>query len=283
MVKEAIQSVLEQTYTDYEIIVVDDGSTDNTREVVTALSDKIRYLYQHNAGCSNARNHALHMAQERYIAFLDSDDLYMPNTLETQVTLLNKERDFAMVYSSAIVIDEQGKDLPSTYKAIVSGWIYHRVAFYCPLTIILPTVMIRAEALAQVGGFDEKMERFEDTDMWRRVAKRYPVLAITEPLCKIRTHSGSALANQDPERILQALEYYVKKAFNEDYDKSMIFRRQGAAMFYRHYGIAVLLYRPGWQSTARKFLLHSIRCWPLQIFVYFLLILTYLNKCGLRR
>jgi len=74
MVKEAIQSVLEQTYTDYEIIVVDDGSTDNTRETVTALSDKIIYIYQQNQGRSYARNHGISLAKGDYIAFLDSDD-----------------------------------------------------------------------------------------------------------------------------------------------------------------------------------------------------------------
>ena len=173
---------------------------------------------------------------------------------------------------------KQGKEIPFTYKATASGWIYRRVAFYLPLTIVLPTVMIRTEVLAQVGDFDEKMERFEDTDMWRRVAKRYPVLAINEPLCKIRTHSDNELANQDPEAILQALDYYVNKVFNEDYDESMIFRRRGAARFYRHYGLAVLIYYPGWQSTARKFLLHSIRRWPFQIYAYLLLICTYLDK-----
>jgi glycosyltransferase involved in cell wall biosynthesis len=273
MVKEAIQSVLAQTYSDYEIIVVDDGSTDNTREIVTALSDRVIYVYQQNRGRSTARNHAIHLARGKYIAFLDSDDLFLPHKLETQVTCLEKERDFGMVYSSATCIDEQGKETSFMYKATASGRIYHKVAFYRPLTILLPTVMIRAEVLAQVGGFDEKMERFEDTDMWRRVARRYPILAISETLCKVRTHPGNELVNQDPEKILRALTYYVNKAFYEDRSENAIFLRKGAALFYLHYGQGVLA-QQRWRPIGRKFLHQSIRFWPFRIYPYWLLIRT---------
>ena len=129
MVKEAIQSVLDQTYSDFEIIVVDDGSTDDTREVVTAFADKVRYVFQENSGRSNARNRAIHMARGRYIAFLDSDDLYMPHKLDMQVACMEKVPEFGMVYSTAVCIDEQGNDLTRIYKANESGWIYRLVAF----------------------------------------------------------------------------------------------------------------------------------------------------------
>ena len=190
---------------------------------------------------------------------------------------LEKELELGMVYSSAICIDEQGKRIPFTYKATASGWIYRKVAFYVPVTILLPTVMIRAEALSMVGGFDENMERFEDTDMWRRVARRYSILAIPEPLCKVRTHSGNEWANQDPEVILGALTYYVRKAFDEDCEESVVFRRRGAARFYLRYGEEIT-WQPLWHEAGRKFLVNSIRYWPIQKFAYVLLIAWYLNK-----
>ena len=279
MLREAIQSVLDQTYSDFEIIVVDDGSTDDTRKIVNAFFDKrIRYVFQENRGRSNARNHAFALAQGKYIAFLDSDDLFLPGKLEKQVAALEKEPGFGMVYSSAICTDEQGKEIPPfMYKATASGMIYRKVAFYIPLTIILPTVVMRAEVLSQVGGFDEKMERFEDTDMWRRVARRYPILAIREPLCRIRRHSDNELANQDPENIMRALEYYINKVFNEDKDESLIFRKRGAARFYLRYGLAVILLNPERLASARGFLVHSIKHWPLQIGAYPVLLITYLN------
>ena len=275
MLNEAIQSVLDQTYSDYEIVVVDDGSTDNTRNVVNKFSDKrVRYVFQENRGRSNARNHGISLAQGRYIAFLDSDDLFLPHKLERQVIALNENAEFGMVYSSAICTDEQGKEMGCMYKATASGWIYSKVAFYVPLTIILPTVMLRTEVLSQLGGFDENMERFEDTDMWRRVARKFKILAIPEPLCRIRTHSDNELANQDPEKILGALKYYVDKAFDEDQGESRIFLRRAAARFYCRYGLAVLL-NPEWHDSARRFLVYSIKHWPLQIRAYFFLIATY--------
>jgi glycosyltransferase involved in cell wall biosynthesis len=278
MLKEAIQSVLDQTYSDYEVIVVDDGSTDNTREVVNALSDKrVRYVFQENRERSAARNHALSLARGRYIAFLDSDDLFLPTKLEKQVAALEKEQKFGMVYSSAICTDKQGKRIaPFMYKATASGWIYRKVAFYVPITILPTLVMIRTEVLSQVGGFDEKMTRFEDIDMWRRVARRYPILAMQEPLSIFRTHSDNELANQNPDKILRALAYYVNKAFNEDKDESRIFLRRAAARLYLRYGLAIFL-SPEWHDSARTFIVHSIKYWPLQIGAYFLLIATYLN------
>lgn len=276
MVEEAINSVLAQTYTDYEIVVVDDGSIDNTQAVVTSLLDKVRYVYQPNQGRSSARNHGISLAKGKYIAFLDSDDLFLSHKLDTQVTCMEGNGDFAMSYTSAICIDEHGKELPSAYKATVSGWIYRQVAFYVPLVVILPTVMIRSEVLKEVGGFDETMERFEDTDMWRRIAKHYKVLAIPEPLSIIRTHSGNELTGQDLEKIFRALTYYVEKVFNEDRDVDEAFRRKGAGRFYRHYGQAALIC-PGQQCTARKFFVCSMRYWPFNVYVYLLFVSTFLN------
>ncbi len=271
LIKEAIKSILEQTYQDFEIIVVDDGSTDNTRETVIALSDKIVYVYQQNQGRSHARNEAIKLARGKYIGFLDSDDLYLPNKLEKQVALLEKELDYGMVYTSAICIDEKGNETSIVYKATSSGRIYREVAFFYPVTVLLPTVMIRAEVLAKLGGFDEKMERFEDTDMWRRAAKVCQVLAIGEPLCKVRTHSGNALEGQDPFKIFNALTYYVNKIFKEDRDVSSIFLHRGAARFCLNYGRAIIL-QPQWRAIGRKFVSRSLKYWPFQIYPYWLLI-----------
>jgi hypothetical protein len=137
--------------------------------------------------------------------------------------------------------------------------------------------MMRAEVLSRVGCFDENMERFEDIDMWRRVARRYSILAIPEPLCKVRTHPGNELANQDPEVVLGALTYYVRKAFDEDCEESVVFRRRGAARFYLRYGEA-MVWPPLWHGAGHKFLIKSIKYWPFQKFAYLLLIAWYLNK-----
>ena len=283
MLREAIQSVLDQTYSDFEVIVVDDGSTDETQEVVKAFSDsRIRYIFQENGGRSKARNRALSLAQGRYIAFLDSDDLFLAGKLEKQVAALDSEPGFAMVYSSAVCSDEQGRALSTcVFRAGASGMIYRRVAFYVPLTIILPTVMMRREVLAGVGGFDETMERFEDTDMWRRVARKFLILAIKQPLCTIRTHSDNELVSQNPEDILRALDHYVRKVFAEDQDEGTLFLRRGAARLYAHYGLTMILLDPGWMVSARRFLIRSIKYWPFQARPYPALMVTYLHRTPL--
>lgn len=265
MLQEAIQSVMAQTYRDYEVIVVDDGSTDNTRDVASAFSGKVRYVLQQNRGRSAARNHGIGLAQGRYIAFLDSDDLFMPHKLAVQVSRMNEEPEAGMVYSAALNVDERGNEIPSVYEASASGWIYRQVAFYVPLTITLPTVMIRTEVLRQVGGFDENMDRFEDTDMWRRVAKRYPIIGVPEPLTTLRTHSGNRL--QDPAKIFVQVAYYVSKVANEDREFGAIFLRRGAARLYGHYGRAVVLHRE-WRTVGRLFLVQSVKYWPFDMPVY---------------
>ncbi|HEY5957340.1 MAG TPA: glycosyltransferase family A protein, partial [Polyangiaceae bacterium] len=109
-VQEAIDSIIAQTFRDYEIIVVDDGSTDGTREALPArYGERIRYLWQTNQGESAARNHALSLAMGQYIAFLDSDDLWLPDKLTKQVALLEQRQDIGAAFCQAWIINEHGQ------------------------------------------------------------------------------------------------------------------------------------------------------------------------------
>ena len=155
MLRDAIDSVLNQTFEDYEIIVVDDGSTDNTRETISKFnSPKITYIYQENRGRSIARNIALSRARGEFIAFLDSDDIFLPYKLEKQINAMEIQKDYGLVYSAAIVAGDKGNELYDInsrgdkgllHEATVSGWIYEKVAFYTPVTIILPSVMFQKQ------------------------------------------------------------------------------------------------------------------------------------------
>ena len=244
----AIRSALDQSYQDFEIVVVDDGSTDNTADVVRPFaSDKMVYSAQPNGGRSTARNHALALARGEYIAFLDSDDEFLPGRLERQVAILDAHQDFGMVYGSAIVVDEKGTELYKVdkdgnrhlyYEATASGWIYDQVAFYLPVTVILPSVMLRRTIVEQVGGFDERMHRFEDTDYWRRISKVTQAWAIREPVCRITAHPGNRM--EHPRIVYRALDYYVSKILEEDRDEPLGVRRRGIARLYLHYGFAVV-------------------------------------------
>ena len=240
-IREAVDSVLSQDFASLEVIVVDDGSTDATPTVMAAIDDqRLHYVGQANHGRSHARNAALRLARGRYIAFLDSDDLYLPGKLRRQVAFLDENPDFAMVYTAADCVDEFGASLGQTYEATHAGDLYPEVAFFRPLTITLPTVMVRRSVLDVVGGFDECMHRFEDTDLWRRIAKRYPIGALPEPTCLIRSHEGNLLAGQDPADILAALDYYIDKVEREDADIDPLIRRAGARRLCQYYGLGML-------------------------------------------
>lgn len=279
MLKEALESVLAQTYSDYEVLVVDDGSTDNTREVVESLQrpDKIRYIPREHQERSRTRNYGISQARGEYIAFLDSDDMFLPHKLEKQVALMDQHPEYGMSYTSALVVDGEGKPLPSGYLATASGWIYRDIVFFIPVTVTMPTVMVRAPVLDAVGGFDEKLVRFEDTDMWRRIARHCQILAIPEHLSVIRAHAGHMMV--DPQKVLDQMKQYVGKVLADDTILGPISRRKGAAFLYYHYGISVLHNRE-WHPIARRYFLETVRYWPLQLGAYPCIAATYLNESG---
>jgi glycosyltransferase involved in cell wall biosynthesis len=262
-IADAIESVLSQSYRDFELIVVDDGSTDRTGEIVSSIHDpRLIFIRQENRGRSHARNAALNIAQGELVAFLDSDDLYLPGKLEMQVAYMERHPEAGMIYTSARCIDQHGADLPARYRATHSGKIYKHIAFFRPVTITLPTVMVRRSLLTKVGGFDEHMSRFEDTDMWRRLSKEISIHAIDVDTCKLRTHASNTLSAQNPDQIASSLEYYVGKMFDEDSELPglSVRRRLGALYFY--YGKAFMSV-PGWRLHGRRMLVTAVRYWPL--------------------
>jgi glycosyltransferase involved in cell wall biosynthesis len=252
--KEAIESVLTQSFENFELIIVDDGSMDKTREMINNFADnRIKYIYQQNKGRSNARNKAISIAKGQYIAFLDSDDLYLPDKLSLQVDYLDNHPKVGMIYTSALCIEENGNLTSVTYEATASGEIYKEIAFFVPVTITLPTVMVRREVLSAVGLFDEKMHRFEDTDLWRRISKISHIDGIKEYTCKLRTHSNNHLIAQNPDELVSAIHYYAKKIRKEDACKYLTECDEGLAAFYTHYGFA-LLSIPQWQFYGKELL-----------------------------
>lgn len=242
--------------------MVDDGSTDDTGQVVAVFGDaRIRYVKQENRGRSAARNAALALGRGRYIAFLDSDDTYLPHKLSLQVQYMDANPEVGMVYTSAHCVDSEGIRLPAEYLATLSGHIYHAIAFFQPVTITLPTVMVRSALMAEIGGFDEAMHRFEDTDMWRRLAKRIVIHAIPEFTCDLRTHSDNHLMNQNPEQLIAALGYYANKIQREDAAMGKITLRRGLGGLYYYYGRAFLSVK-GWKMHSIRLLFCALNYWP---------------------
>ncbi len=184
LLKEALISVKNQTFSDYEVIVVDDGSKDNTEKVVeefrTFFGDSLKYIKKEHGGVSSARNRGILESSSPYIAFLDSDDLWMKDKLRLQVEYLERNRDAKVVHTDEIWIKD-GKVVNQRKKHKKSGGsLFFRSLLLC---LISPSsVMLKKEVLSDIGFFDEKMPACEDYDLWLRLTSKYEVHFIPKPL-----------------------------------------------------------------------------------------------------
>ena len=266
MVYDAVQSVLQQSYTDFEIIVVDDGSTDDTAERLQGListSDKIRYMYQPNQGRSSARNQGIQQARGEYLSFLDSDDCYLPGKLERQVKILDEHPDCAMSFTNYRVMDEHGVILDRYGEPDIdlNGNIYPDLLFFKGTVITTPAVMVRALVLNEVGRFDEGMHICEDLDLWRRIARKSRVLQIKEPMVVIRYRTGEVT---DWWKNLTGRKAYYAKAFLEDAGLDGELKKSLYTEMYSEYGW-VGLQKKAWRFALHCFWLYALTN-PLHIF-----------------
>ena len=191
----AIESVLNQTYKDFEIIVVDDGSNDNTREVLEAFMNRIKYIYKKNAGTASARNVGIKNAQGEYIAFLDSDDLFLPKKLEIQVPILDKHPEIGFVYSDSFYFKGKSRCsvLMRSIRPSSDGRILNRL--FMNTNIIPGSLLFRKVCFEKVGLFDESLQFNEDTDMLFRISIQYKAYFSGYPSAMYRVHLHSKSKN----------------------------------------------------------------------------------------
>lgn len=255
---DAIDSVLAQTFTDYEIIVVDDGSTDDTAAVVGAYGDQVRYIYQQNGGSSAARNHGLRLAQGEFIAFLDSDDLWSPHKLEHGLNHLRTNPAVGLCHTDYHVIDMQGTVLKKHQLHRYAGHIYELLLFGCPIDT--STVMMPAQFARQIGDFDLHLEMMQDIDLWMRAAHAAPIGHIPQPLTQFRHHSGNK--PRDPARILPFQRYILDKHRQIAPEVSAVIWRKAHAHHAFINGHNLLNYRPGQERIVWGWTLEGLRLWP---------------------
>jgi glycosyltransferase involved in cell wall biosynthesis len=180
IVKEAIDSVLAQDFSDYELIVVDDGSDDRTPEILAAYKDQIAVIRQANRGVSSARNRGIASAAGRLIAFLDSDDLWLPQKLSTQVKFFADNPDTVICQTEERWVRNSVWVNPKKRHLKFSGMIFERSLALC---LVSPSaVMVKRELFDAVGVFDDDLPACEDYDLWLRISCRYPVDLIETPL-----------------------------------------------------------------------------------------------------
>ena len=180
VIKEAIDSVLTQDYTEFELIVVDDGSTDQTFDVLESYRNDIKVLSQKNKGVSAARNRGIAEASGNFIAFLDSDDLWLSQKLSVQIDFFNQTPDALICQTEEVWIRNGLRVNPKKRHKKPSGMIFKPSLKLC---LVSPSaVMIRRHLLDRVGRFDEALPACEDYDLWLRISCRFPIYLIDTPL-----------------------------------------------------------------------------------------------------
>jgi glycosyltransferase involved in cell wall biosynthesis len=179
-VLEAVESVLRQEHLQPRVIVVDDGSHDGTHLRLQPYLSRISYVYQPNSGVSSARNAGIRLARGEWIAFLDSDDLWLPHKLVRQMEFLERNPALSICQTEEIWMRDGRRWNPRKYHRKPSGHCFPSLLDRC---MVSPSaVMLRRELLDQVGGFDESLPACEDYDLWLRIGCRFPIGLVPEAL-----------------------------------------------------------------------------------------------------
>lgn len=263
--REAIDSVLAQTWSDYEVLVIDDGSTDGTWELIQSYGDRVRGIRKPNGGVASALNMGISQMRGRWLAWLSHDDLWLPAKLERQIEFLRRYPQFKACYSDYLVIDSHGAVL----RQVETPW-YPRVQalrrLFGQMYIGGSTVLVERTCFDQVGAFSEVLRTTQDVDMWVRLLRQFEIGRVAEVLAKERVHSrqGSRTVeahDQEKQATFQRLfeELGVVGLFPEWAPSAT--EPKTAARAHTWFADTMLKYR-GYYSLARSHYSLAIACDP---------------------
>jgi glycosyltransferase involved in cell wall biosynthesis len=251
----SLDSVIAQTYRDWEVIVVDDGSSDNTQTVLASyrarLNDKIRCIHQANRGPSAARNAGIRTARGEVIAMLDADDIWLPSRLERSVQELDRDANVGLVHARVARINQQGFviDEPFANRKYLAGRISHYI-YTRRAHIMCPTVTFRKCSVDTNGAFDETLHAAEDRDLWFRIARKFKVAYIDEILAQYRLSPASL--SKDNSRMVTSDLTFVEKYYRAGCC-SRLQRRRALGTIYRESG-DLLFKKVGLKGSLRSYL-----------------------------
>ena len=275
LVKEAVESVLAQTFNDLEIIVVDDGSTDDTRSVIEVVGDpKIKYYYKENAGVSNARNFGIEHAKGQYIAFLDSDDCWPKDFLKLLVGKLEKDHKYEAAYTSVKILSANGEFLKSTEESLCKSGKITADLFKNAFIWVSATVL-RTDALGDLR-FEQSLKNAEDSDFLLRLTARTQFVYVPDiQICRrISKDSLSCLAGINCSRILSLERFYFKLE-----GKHLVPAKTAKIKLSRSYRRVAERHRKSGNKSAAKYLYkRAVNYYPWDVRFYFGLLKTLFMK-----
>lgn len=250
----AIESVLVQTRRVDEIVVVDDGSTDGTGAMLhERYGERIRYVWQANAGVSAARNHGMSIARGRYFALLDSDDEWLPEKTARQVEWMQAHPDFGMALCDVERVDGQHRSIDIFHRRDVireDGWAL-RWIIHNP-SLVPASALLCREVVADVGGFDETLRTAEDIDFHLRIAQRWKIGVVELPLVRaMRGHDGLSAESNTYDDYVQVVERAVENAKGMVDDTEL---RRALSATYARNARGMLIrnrWRDSWQLTRK--------------------------------
>jgi glycosyltransferase involved in cell wall biosynthesis len=219
---KTINSILEQTYKNIEIIVIDDGSTDDTKIKLKLFGKLITYIYQKNKGASSARNKGMKISTGEYIAHIDCDDLYENNKIEESIKFLENNNDYSFIYTDVNLIDENDNFINQIKKFNNhpgSGYIAKKI-LTTHYVLTNSTVVAKKECYESLGGFDEKIFISADREMMIRLSIKYKAGYINRPLTKYRVFNNTTYKNLDYSlsEFIYIIDKYSKLNFFKNKD-----------------------------------------------------------------
>jgi len=237
---QAIESVLAQTYQNFEIIVVDDGSTDETPQIIERFGKAVQSIHQSNQGLSGARNTGIRNSNTEIIALLDADDLWEPEFLESMMDLLQKNPHAAGVYSGFQYIDATGRILGKPSLKVVHPDDFYQSLLTGGNWLVPSAVVLRKSHVYEVGLFDEEIGPVADTDLWEKLSRTGLLMGIPKALVQYRRH-GSNMSN-DPERMVTAAYRLTEKKFGPADGDLSSWPKKKVVAYSHHYKSASVRY-----------------------------------------
>tara|TARA_Y100000590_G_C15547742_1_gene949657 strand:+ start:65 stop:988 length:924 start_codon:yes stop_codon:yes gene_type:complete len=273
--RKTIKSILNQTYRNIEIILVDDGSTDLTCELKNEFNNSIKYIYTKNQGASAARNIGISKSTGDYLAFIDCDDVYEPEKIEKSIDILQNHSSYDFVYTDVYFIDKKDNQIKQksyTKNHPGSGDISNRIIL-SDFTFTNSTLVLRKSCLNSISGFDEKIFVAADRDFLLRLAINFKAYYLPIKLTGYRVGSGNAEKNLDT--MLKEFIYLIDKNINQVSDKSKNFRNKCYSNVY--YNFAKKYLNANNSLLAKKYFMKSLKLYflnkhMLKIFIAILML-----------